>query len=231
MREARGSCDELKERAEREESLVTLDELKQIHTDANKMVVREKQALTEDRDQFVSDMDRIGEYSILMVTYSVSHNPVFIDKLLSELVVVMDQSDVEYAEVMRELKREIFYNRCRQERLEEHLWRLEKNKQELERPKAEENRTSAELEEELCGNANHQEKLREQLQGLEKRLKVVQATASVEEFLQDKGNEVSHGLIVMNLQCMFIVAANGLETSGTVWYSLLLLSLVLHRKC
>ena len=194
MREAKGSCDELKERAEREESLVTLDELEQIHTDANEMVLREKQALTEDRDQFISDMDRIGEYSILMVTYLVSHIPILIDKLLSELVVVMDQSDVEYAEVMRELKTEIFNNLCKQERLEEHLWRLEQKKQELEKPKAEENRTSAEIEEELCGNAELQEKLREQLQGLEKRLRVVQATASVEELLQDQGDEVSHGL-------------------------------------
>ena len=37
---------------------------------------------------------------------------------------------------------------------------------------------------------------------------MVQATASVEEFLQDKGDEVSHGLIiVMNFKCMFIIAA------------------------
>ena len=72
--------------------MVTLNELEQIHNDAKEMVVRENQALTEDRDQFVSDRDRISEYSILRVTYSVSHNPVFIDKLLSEMVVYSDGS-------------------------------------------------------------------------------------------------------------------------------------------
>ena len=113
---------------------------------------------------------------------------------LCDLVAVMDQSDVEYAEIMKEFKTELFTNRCRQERLGEHLWRLEKEEGELEsqmdRPTVEESRTRPELEQELCINHSSQEKIREQLQGLEKRLRVVEATASVEEFLQDKGNEV-----------------------------------------
>ena len=69
MREAKKDCDRLKERAEEEESLVTLDELEQIHTDASEMVATEKRELTEDRDQFSSDVDRIGEFSIIMVTH------------------------------------------------------------------------------------------------------------------------------------------------------------------
>ena len=48
MREAKSDCDKLKERAEEEESLATLDELEQTHTEANDMVASEKQALTED---------------------------------------------------------------------------------------------------------------------------------------------------------------------------------------
>ena len=73
MREARGDYTRLKERAVEEESLVTLDELEQIHTDASEMVATEKRALTEDRDWFSSDVDRIGEFSIIVVTHSVSH--------------------------------------------------------------------------------------------------------------------------------------------------------------
>ena len=65
VREAKGDGDKLKERAEEEESLATLDELEQIRTKANSMVSSEKQALTEDRDHFSSDMDRIGELSIV----------------------------------------------------------------------------------------------------------------------------------------------------------------------
>ena len=103
----------------------------------------------------------------------------------------MDQSDVEYAEIMKELKTEIFRNRCRQERLGEQLWRLEKEEGELnnekDRPEAGE---KSELEEKLCRNHGLQEEIREQLQGLEKRLKTVEATASVEESLQDKADEV-----------------------------------------
>ena len=64
MREAKGDYDKLKERAKEEESLATLDDLEQTHTEANDMVVREKQALTEDRDQLSSDMNRIGELSV-----------------------------------------------------------------------------------------------------------------------------------------------------------------------
>ena len=68
VREAKGDHDKLKERVEEEESLATLNELKQIHTKANEMVLSEKQALTEDRDQFSSKMDRIGESSLHVVT-------------------------------------------------------------------------------------------------------------------------------------------------------------------
>ena len=69
VREARGDCDRLKERVEEEESLVTLDELEQIHTDASEKVATDERTLTEDRDQFSSDVDRIGEFSIVMVTH------------------------------------------------------------------------------------------------------------------------------------------------------------------
>ena len=111
----------------------------------------------------------------------------------------MDRSDVEYGEIMKELKTEMFSNRCQQERLGEHLWRLEMKRDELEKPEAEENRSNTELGAELCSNDGHQEKLREQLQGLEERLKVVQATASMEELMQDKGNEVGHGVLAGKL--------------------------------
>ena len=120
-----------------------------------------------------------------------------IDELLSKLVVVMDQSDVEYAGIMKELKTEIFSNQCRQERLGEHLWRLKKReeqlKTEMDRPEVEQSKTKSDLEEDLSDNLCHQEKLREQLQGLEKRLRVVEATASMEELMQDKADEVNWG--------------------------------------
>ena len=120
-----------------------------------------------------------------------SRIPVSSDKLLSELVVVMDQSDVEYGEIIKELKAEMFSNRCCQERLGEHLWWLEKEKGELD---TEKNRSEVEekgdLEEKLCRNLAIQEEIREQLQGLEKRLRTVEATVNAEEFLQDKANEV-----------------------------------------
>ena len=128
------------------------------------------------------------------LSWRLLHIAVITDELLSDLVVAMDQSDVEYAEIMKELNTEIFNNRCRQERMREHLWRLEKKKGEVEtemdRPEAEENRTRSDLKEELSSNLCCQEKLREELQSLENRLKVVEATASVEEIMQDKGNEV-----------------------------------------
>ena len=54
MREAKGDGDMLKERGEEEGSPVTLEELEQV-------VLSEKQALTEDRDQLRSLIDRIGE--------------------------------------------------------------------------------------------------------------------------------------------------------------------------
>ena len=61
VREAKRDSDKLKEREE--ESLVTQNQLRQIHTEANKMFSSDKQALTEDRDQFSRDVDRIGELS------------------------------------------------------------------------------------------------------------------------------------------------------------------------
>ena len=109
----------------------------------------------------------------------------------------MDQSDVEYGEIMKELKTEMFSNRCQQERLREHLWRLEMKRDEQEKP------GNKSLGAEMCSNDGRQEKLREQLQGLEKRLRVVQATASMEELMQDKGDEVGHGVLVGNCElCM-----------------------------
>ena len=194
--EARRDCEKLKERAKDDDSMATLDELEQTHTEANEMVASEKQALTEDRDQFSYDMKRIGELSVCTCSDRLGH--IFLspsDKLLRDLVVAMDRSDVEYAEIMKELKTEIFSNRCHQERLREHLWRLEKEegelKAEMAMPEAEESRARSELEEEMCSNHGSQEKLREELQRLEERLRVVEATARVEELLQDKGDEVS----------------------------------------
>ena len=112
--------------------------------------------------------------------------PVLPDKLLSDLVIVMDQSDVEYAAIMKELKTEMFDNRCHQERLKEHLWSLQKKEGILEE--------GSDQKEELYSNHSHQEKLREQLEKLKKRLRMVEATARVEEFLQNKGDEVGRVL-------------------------------------
>ena len=71
VREARGGCDRLQETYEEEkESLVTLDGLEQMHTGAVEMVATEKQALTEDRDQFSRDVDKIGEFSIIIWQHS-----------------------------------------------------------------------------------------------------------------------------------------------------------------
>ena len=81
--------------------------MKQIHTEVNEMVVSDKQALTEDRDRFSCEIDRIGEMSVPTVSHSSS-----VTLLLSDLVVVMDQSDVEYAELIKELKTEMFSNQC-----------------------------------------------------------------------------------------------------------------------
>ena len=49
---------------------------------------------------------------IIKVTHSVSHILDPSDKLLSELEVVIDRSDVEYREIMKELKTKMFRNRC-----------------------------------------------------------------------------------------------------------------------
>jgi len=133
----------------------------------------------------------------------VRYFPVPTDKLLSDLVVAMDQSDVEYAAIMKELKTEIFGNLCRQERLGEHLSMLEMKKEQLQseldrsRSGEEESRARSELEEELCRNDGHQEKLREKLQGLEKSLRMVKATASAEELMQEKATEVNVGHAVL----------------------------------
>ena len=106
----------------------------------------------------------------------------------------MDQSDVEYAELMKELETEMFSNQCCQERLGEHLWSLQKKRgklqSELERAGSEESRARSHLEEELCSNDEQQEGLRQQLQELEKRLRVLKATASAEELMQDEATEV-----------------------------------------
>ena len=76
----------------------------------------------------------------------------------------------------------MFDNRCRQERLREHLWSLRKKEGDLEE--------RSDQKEELCSNHGRQEKLKEELEELEKRLRMVEATASVEDFLQNKGDEV-----------------------------------------
>ena len=48
---------------EEEESLATLDELEQIHTEANEMVLSDKHALTEERDrlQQAESGDRVAQ--------------------------------------------------------------------------------------------------------------------------------------------------------------------------
>ena len=196
MREAKRDCDNLNERMEEEESLATLEELEQIHSEANEMVIGDERTLTEERDQYSSDMDWIGKFSqlpLILVCHLVSHIAITVDRRLSVLKVAMDQSDVEYAEIMKELKTEMFSNRCHQERLGEHLWRLQKKEGELEigksSPGTEENSRN-EMEEELCGNRCHQDKLKEKLEELVKTLRVVEATYVMEEFLQDKADEV-----------------------------------------
>ena len=40
------------------ESLITLDELVQVRTEANEIVLSDRQKLTEDRDQFSSEQDK-----------------------------------------------------------------------------------------------------------------------------------------------------------------------------
>ena len=104
----------------------------------------------------------------------------------------MDRSDIEYAAIMKELKTEMFDNRCRQERLKEHLWSLQKKEGDLEE--------RSDKKEELCSNHGRQEKVRDQVEELEKRLRTVEATASVEEFLQNKADEVS----CVWCQCIYI---------------------------
>ena len=104
----------------------------------------------------------------------------------------MEQSDVEYATIMKELKTEMFDNRCRQERFREHLWSLQKKESDLEE--------RSDQKEELRSNRGRQEKLREQLEELEKRLRMVEATASKEELLQNKGDEVG----CVWCQCIYI---------------------------
>ena len=61
VREAKGDCDKLKERVVEGVSTGSLEELEKIHAEAEERVLSEKQALTEDRDQLSSRMDRIGE--------------------------------------------------------------------------------------------------------------------------------------------------------------------------
>ena len=73
VREAKGDCDRLQERHKEEESLVTLDELEQMHKGAVEMVVTEKRSLTEDRDRFSRDVDRIGEFLIIFWQHSQCH--------------------------------------------------------------------------------------------------------------------------------------------------------------
>ena len=68
LREARGDSDKLKEKAEEKNSLATLGELEQMHTEPNEMVMSDKQALAEDQDQFSNSVDRIGKLSVLIVT-------------------------------------------------------------------------------------------------------------------------------------------------------------------
>ena len=69
MRKAKGDCDKLKERVEEEESLVTLDELEQIHTEGNEMISSDKQKLIENRHHSSSEIERIGELSVFYIKY------------------------------------------------------------------------------------------------------------------------------------------------------------------
>ena len=103
----------------------------------------------------------------------------------------MDQSDIEYEQIKKELKTEMFVNRCRQERLREHLYWLEKKRElETKQDEAEERGKRNSLEEELGNNQSRQETIREQLQGMEEKLGIVIATADGEDYFQNVGTEV-----------------------------------------
>ena len=69
-------------------------------------------------------------------------------------------------------------------------------REEIEKPGDEESRTRR--ADELCSNDSHQEKLTEELQGLKERLRMVKATATMEELMPDKGDKVGHGVLVGN---------------------------------
>lgn len=112
----------------------------------------------------------------------------------------MDQCDVEYEQIKMELKTEMFDNRCHQDRLGEHLCWLEKKRRDLRfgysKHDAEESSAKNDVEKELHSNHGQQEKIQEQLQGLEKTLKMVTATADWEDYFQNLGDEVSYSMIV-----------------------------------
>ena len=67
VREAKGHGDMLRKRVVEDELPLTLDELEQIHAEADERILSEKQALTEDRDQLSSHMDRIGKHLFMFV--------------------------------------------------------------------------------------------------------------------------------------------------------------------
>ena len=97
-----------------------------------------------------------------------------------------DRCDVEYEKTIKELKAEEFVNRCRQERLDEHLVLLEKKESDLETIAV-----TARSEEEKENLIDRQTTVTEQIEELERRLRIVVATLAVEEYFQHEGDQVT----------------------------------------
>ena len=112
-----------------------------------------------------------------------------LDGLLVELKTVSDRCDVEYGKTVKELKAEDFLNRCRQERLDEHLVWLEMKESELETTTAE-----AESEEEKQSLIDRQTVVADQIEELDRRLRIVVATLAVEEYFQHEGDQVTRSV-------------------------------------
>ena len=97
-----------------------------------------------------------------------------------------DRCDVEYEKTIKELKAEEFVNRCRQERLDEHLVLLEKKESDLETIAV-----TAGSEEEKENLIDRQTTVTEQIEELERRLRIVVATLELEAYFQHEGDQVT----------------------------------------
>ena len=95
-----------------------------------------------------------------------------------------DRSDRQYWEMQDELRAEGFTNLCRQERLtEKGFWLKRKKEREME--------VTSNVEESSMKDKQELKSITEQLQGLERRLKVVVATSLKEELHQCEADQVS----------------------------------------